>query len=258
MENLFANAKSFALLPEDIPTRFIRHEISHSNSLRASQLLFRNRQTSNILNSPEKRIPRSPLSLSPIKRPKPVPEQIVKESINLYKRIPTKSYAIHSINDLKSLKFSLNPNRSEASLKRPKENFIERPNHILEEIYTRWEGEAFSQLKLNELVLEIEMKPQRYSYPVRKFSKKFLEDMASVVKGREILKDALINMHYNKLHAMGNYRSIHEVLKSQSQKQQKLFKQDLPTSVFNQLEKAGYLTISGSMNLEGLLTYVSH
>jgi hypothetical protein len=258
MDNMFANAKSFALLPEDIPGKFLKHETSNSSTIRASQLLFRNRQASNILNTPEKRVSKSPLSLSPLKKPKPAPEQIVKESINLYRRIPTKSFAIHSINELKSLNFSLNPNRSEASLKRPKESLIERPNHILEEIYTRWKGEAFSQLRLNELVLEIEMKPQRYSYPVRKFSKKFLEDMASVLKGREILKDALINMHYNKLHAMGNYRSIQEVLKSQAQKNQKLLKQDLPSSVFNQLEKAGYLTISGSMNLGGLLTYVSH
>ena len=236
MENLFANARSFALLPEDIPGKFLKHETSNSSTLRASKLLFRARQAANILASPEKRVQRSPLSISPLKRPKPAPEQIVKESINLYKRIPIKSYAIHSINELKSLKFSLNPNRSEASLKRPKESCIDRPNHILEQIYTRWEGGAFSQLKLNELVLEIEMKPQRYSYPVRKFSKKFLEEMASVPKGREVLKDALINMHYNKLHAMGNYRSIQEVLKSQVQK---LAKQDSPTSVFNHLEKAG-------------------
>jgi len=251
---MFANAKTFALLPEDIPGKFLKHETSNSSLIRSSQLLFRNRQVRHISNSPEKRISKSPLSLSPIKKPRPAPEQIVKESIYFYRRIPTKSYAIHSIKDLKSLKFSLNPNRSEASLKCLKESLIERPNHILEEIYTRWEGEAFSQLKLNELVLEIEMKPERYSYPVRKFSKRFLEDIASVLKGREILKDALINMHYNKLHAMGNYRSIQDVLRSQAQKNQKTIKQDQLTGIFNQLEKAGYLTISGSMNLGGLLT----
>lgn len=258
MEKQLLKAKSFALLPEDYPVKIAQLNQFENRTVRTTQLLFRNRPNAHFFSLPEKKGSKSPVSLSPLKRTKLIPEQLVKQSIDLQRQIPKKNFAINSINDLKSLKFSLNPSRSEQVLKRHKEGFMERPNHILEEIYTRWDGEPFSQFKLNDLVLEIEIKPQRYSYPIRKFSKKFLEDLASVLKGREILKDAMINMHYNKVHAMGNYRMINEALKNQSLKQQKLIKDlEHPRDVFRKLEMSGYLTISGSMNLEGILNKVA-